>query len=253
MSSLIPIDRIRSVLAYVHDAGSLRHWRFASGECPLCGPSHFVVLRPDPFFTRCVKCKATAVTLSVTKAIQQNVTALQTKIAYEMSTYGSTHSFLKNNCAAFFCSEFFPGRKSGEYVDGILNQDAQALSFADESFHLVTSNQVFEHVPDDLAAYKECYRTLKPAGSLIFAVPLHPTASTEQVGVLRDGSIHWLGTPEFHGSRTTGPNSVPVFWRFSVNDMRNRVSRAGFSTVSLVSVTLVPSQVVPQIIIHAVK
>jgi len=250
---MISLKRVHGAFDYVRHAGPVHHWRCVSGECPHCGASHFVVLRPDPFFTRCVKCKATVVNLSVIWAVQRNVAGLQDKAAYEMSTYGSTYSFLKRSCGEFSCSEFIPGRQSGEWVDGVRNEDAQQLSFADESFDIVTSNQVFEHVPDDLAAYRECQRTLKPGGVLIFTVPLYNTAATEQVAVVRDGAIHWLSTPEFHGSRATGPNSVPVFWRFSMNDIGDRVGLCGFRAVSLLKVVMVPKQVVPQPVIYAVK
>jgi len=94
---------------------------------------------------------------------------------------------------------------------------------------------------------------LKPGGVLIFTVPLYNTAATEQVAVVRDGAIHWLSTPEFHGSRATGPNSVPVFWRFSMNDIGDRVGLCGFRAVSLLKVVMVPKQVVPQPVIYAVK
>jgi SAM-dependent methyltransferase len=170
-----------------------------------------------------------------------------------MSTYGSTYSFLKRHCSRFHCSEFIPGHKSGEWIDGILNEDCQHLSFADDSLDIITSNHVFEHVPDDLAAYRECWRTLRPGGSLSFTVPLSDAGCTVQVATLKDGAIKWLSTPEFHSSRATGPNSVPVFWRFSVNDISERVAFSGFRQVSLVKVSILPQQAVPQIVIHAVK
>jgi len=40
--------------------------------------------------------------------------ALGNKLAYEMSTYGSTYNFLKVRCPQFISSEFFPGHRSGE-------------------------------------------------------------------------------------------------------------------------------------------
>jgi ubiquinone/menaquinone biosynthesis C-methylase UbiE len=170
-----------------------------------------------------------------------------------MSSYGSTWKYLKDNCAEFHFSEYFPGHKSGEQVDGIRNEDATNLSFEDESFDIITSNQVFEHIYEDVKAYKECWRTLKHGGSLVFAVPMHDTPSTEQVAILKNEKIEWLSTPEFHSSRSTGPNSVPVFWRFSQHDIVERVSAAGFNKVSIINVVLVREQFKPQIVIHARK
>ena len=247
------LDRAYAAFSYLHGVGSPHTWRLSTAVCPNCGPSCFIVLRPEPFFIRCLKCKATAINLALITAVQQSVNDLKDKEVYEMSTYGSTYSFLKASCRVFHCSEFMPGHKSGEWINGIRNEDAQQLSFANESLDLITSNQVFEHVPDDLMAYRECWRTLRPGGALSFTVPLYETDRTVQVAMLKEGAIRWLSTPEFHASRSTGPNSVPVFWRFSVNDISKRVAAEGFSKVSLLDITLVTRQLVPQFVIHAVK
>jgi SAM-dependent methyltransferase len=49
--------------------------------------------------------------------------------------------------------------------------DACSLSFKDNFFDLIVSFDVFEHIPNDKLAVKECYRVLKPGGKLIFSVP----------------------------------------------------------------------------------
>ena len=45
-----------------------------------------------------------------------------------------------------------------------LVQDAMNLSFPDEHFDLVISNQVYEHVPDSARMFDEIHRVLKPGG-----------------------------------------------------------------------------------------
>jgi hypothetical protein len=76
---------------------------------------------------------------------------------------------------------------------------------------------------------------------------------TEQVATIENGSIRWLTTPEFHTSRRTGPNSVPVFWMFSVQDIRDRVLQANFSEVRILEIERCPSQATPSIVIRADK
>jgi SAM-dependent methyltransferase len=49
--------------------------------------------------------------------------------------------------------------------------DAQKLSFADESFDLLTASDVLEHLPDEAQALQEWRRVLKPDGILILFVP----------------------------------------------------------------------------------
>lgn len=88
---------------------------------------------------------------------------------------------------------------------------------------------------------------------MFFAVPLHETDKTEQVAVIENASIRWLTTPEFHSSRRTGPNSVAVFWRFSIHDIRDRVLQANFDEVKILEVELCRSQAIPAIVIRADK
>lgn len=49
--------------------------------------------------------------------------------------------------------------------------DAQKLSFADESFDIITASDVLEHLADAPQALREWLRVLKPGGRLIVFVP----------------------------------------------------------------------------------
>lgn len=61
---------------------------------------------------------------------------------------------------------------------GFLMADAQNVPFADGSFDWVWSLESGEHMPDKMAFLKECYRVLKPGGTLILATWCHrPTAA----------------------------------------------------------------------------
>jgi predicted SAM-dependent methyltransferase len=95
-------------------------------------------------------------------------------------------------------SEFFPGKTSGQLVNEVLNQDVQNLSFADSSIDLITSNQVFEHVPNDVLGYFECYRVLRKNCALIFSVPLYDIPKTTMLAESIDGRIQFYGEPEYH-------------------------------------------------------
>ena len=53
----------------------------------------------------------------------------------------------------------------------IIRADATALPFADRSFDLVVSMDLWEHIPDDRLAADEAFRVLKPGGRLFLAVP----------------------------------------------------------------------------------
>ena len=55
--------------------------------------------------------------------------------------------------------------------DGIRNEDLTALTFADESFDLILSFDVMQHVADSDAALRECLRCLRPGGIFLFGAP----------------------------------------------------------------------------------
>lgn len=56
---------------------------------------------------------------------------------------------------------------------GFMVANAQNVPFADESFDLIWSLESGEHMPDKVAFLQECYRVLKPGGTLIFATWCH--------------------------------------------------------------------------------
>jgi SAM-dependent methyltransferase len=54
---------------------------------------------------------------------------------------------------------------------GVVLGDAATLPFADATFDLVMSTDVWEHVDDDAAAAREAFRVCRPGGRLLVAVP----------------------------------------------------------------------------------
>ena len=122
-----------------------------------------------------------------------------------MSTYGATLSFLRKHFYHVYESEYFEGEKSGEIVYGILNQDVQETSFSDSSLDLITSNQVFEHVLNDIKGYAECFRVLRPGGALLFTVPLYDIQATEKLARLEMANLFASQNPNI----TTAVPQVP--------------------------------------------
>jgi len=247
-------NRIRSATRYLSWADPVYKWKFSRGRCPACNAGLFISLKRSDFMTRCLSCKANVVNISLIPVIKKHFgESSKNAHAYELSTYGSTLNFLNDNFGQVTVSEYMPDEERGALVEGVQNQDVQSLTFPDNTFDLVTSNSVLEHVPHDIKAYSECLRTLKPGGAMIFSVPLYDTPNTVKMAELTADGIKFLQEPEYHDSRLGGPKSALTFWRHSFRDICERVKEAGFSRVELVDVIIAPSQGLPTKVVYAIK
>jgi SAM-dependent methyltransferase len=182
---------------------------------------------------RCLTCRATAVTLSLAAVLHQLIPDLSTQKVYELSSRGPLVEFLRGKCGELTCSEYFEGVNPGEYLNGVLCQDVQQLSFADNSFDICTSTEVFEHVPDDLAGFSEIKRVLKPGGLFLFTVPLFNSPSTLERARLDDmGKVEHLLSAQYHGDPIRGHQPVLVFRDYGM-DIEQRILSQGFSRIEL--------------------
>lgn len=119
----------------------------------------------------------------------------------------------------------------GDVVDGRQHQDLRRLSFEDESFDLVLSSDVLEHVPDPYAAHREIRRVLRPGGHHVFTVPFHLTVyeDEERAKLGADGEPELLAEPIYHDDPLRPDDGVLVYTLFSL-EMLVRLSELGFRT-----------------------
>jgi SAM-dependent methyltransferase len=193
--------------------------------CNLCG---FPVLRlhPGPAGLRCVWCLSTFRHRAVGVVLGRLPLGRGAHV-YELSSRGALCRHLRRTFAHLTVSELFDDVDVGRFHNGVQCQDVQRLTYADGSFDLVTSTEVFEHVPDDGRAFAEIHRVLRPYGFLVFTVPLADAETTLERARLDNGVAVHLVQPEYHGDRLRGRGRVLAFRTYG-RDILDRLRSAGF-------------------------
>jgi len=218
------VRRLRHALEIVNPSAlAIRGFR-----CPICGPGVLVRLSRDPIGVRCLRCGASAITLSIATVLCAVRPAFRSERVYELSSRGPLFEFLRKQVTDITYSEYFDDVAPGDVRDGVPCQDVERLSFANESFDVCTSTEVFEHVPDDARGFAEIRRVLRPGGIFLFTVPLSDAEQTVERARLRNGGVEYLLPPEYHGDRIRGQGKVLVFRDYG-RDVIDRLRSAGFS------------------------
>ncbi|MEM4260462.1 MAG: class I SAM-dependent methyltransferase [Candidatus Woesearchaeota archaeon] len=107
---------------------------------------------------------------------------------------------LKNQCKKYISSHFYQDKHIGINVNGHLNEDLENQTFKDESFDLIITQDVMEHVYDPAHAFSEIARTLKNGGEHILTVPLVNKHKPTEVWAVKgkDSKPIFLKKPEYH-------------------------------------------------------
>jgi SAM-dependent methyltransferase len=129
-------------------------------------------------------------------------------------------------------SYYWPEVTPGEEQDGVRCEDLRHLTFADESFDLVISSDILEHVRGPMDAFAEIFRVLRPGARHVFTVPMiWPLPSTTQTRVDYSGpEDNHLLPPVYHGS-PTDPQGSLVYTDFGM-DLPESLRELGFETVT---------------------
>lgn len=174
---------------------------------------------------------------------QCNLNNRQRYMMYKLSDYSDKKIYMYEQVTHFFNtasqkfnnligSEYISDDiKSGEIIDNIMHQDALNLSFTDNSFDIIVSNDVFEHIPDIKKALKEAYRVLKNNGKLLVSIPFNELEYSTNIRAKFDENNHliYIETPEYHGNPMSDEGSL-VFYDYGW-DFLDMLKASGFKDV----------------------
>jgi len=122
--------------------------------------------------------------------------------------------------------------KGGEIFNGIQHENIEMLSFKDNEFDMIISNDVFEHVPNPDIAFKECCRVLKPGGEMLATIPFYDNYDFSiKRAVIKNNQIINLLAPQFHGNPLSEKGSL-VFNDFGW-DLLSTMKLSGFNEANI--------------------
>jgi SAM-dependent methyltransferase len=175
------------------------------GHCPVCGPTVFVVTGPwlrDQY--RCVHCLAKPRQRALMYTLKRRIPNWRELTIFESSPSGPASQRIAKHCRDYTPSQFFDDVPSGQVVNGVRREDLRAMTLPDASLDLVITQDVFEHVVDPAAAFREIARVLRPGGQHIFTVPIYRRPET-----LIRVATH-LVEPDYHGNPIGDGKSLVV-------------------------------------------
>ena len=196
----------------------------ANGECPICEKqvvfaASSVNLR-DTF--KCPSCRSIPrerALFSVIKTLYPSWRMLDIHESSPVRRGGSER--LRNECKNYSFSHYDPSIPPGSIHPErkYRSENLEQLTFADKSFDIFITQDVFEHVFQPAFAAEEIARVLRPGGAHILTAPLVRQNNTSRRRCKRDdhNKIVHLLEPIYHGNPMSKDGSiVTIDWGFDI-------------------------------------
>jgi SAM-dependent methyltransferase len=198
------------------------HYLEIDGYCPICEASAKFIAKGnwyrDTLFCQSCKNGSAPRERALAHVLHREIPSWREMAVHESSPMNRGISMkIRSECKNYIGSHFYPKKPFGSIVDGWRNENIESTTFEDESFDLILSLDVTEHVFNPEAMFKDIYRTLKPGGVYISTFPIrkYQVDAAIQLAKLNDnGSIEYLKSPpEYHGN-PIDENGALVTWDY---------------------------------------
>lgn len=119
--------------------------------------------------------------------------------------------------------------QGGTLIRGVRHEDVERTSFQDQTFDIVLSFDILEHVVNLDAALSEMHRILKPGGRLFVTAPtnLNAAETLTRASVNKEGIIEHYEEPEYHGN-PVDPSGGSLCFRHFGWDLLGKLGQMGF-------------------------
>ena len=118
---------------------------------------------------------------------------------HECGSGGPASRKLRREAAGYSASRYLPDVARGAVFGDVTCQDLESLTFPDESFDLVITQDVLEHVLRPEQAVAEIARVLRPGGAHVFTVPIFHGHQTVVRAIPGASGIEHILPPDYHG------------------------------------------------------
>lgn len=198
------------------------HYLEIDGYCPICeAPAKFIAkgkwYRGTLFCQTCKNGSAPR-ERALAYVLQREMPDWRNRAIHECSPMNRGISMkLRAESTNYVGSHYYPDKPFGSTVDGWQNENIEATTFPDNSFDLVLTLDVTEHVFNPGAKFRDIYRTLRAGGMYISTFPIRKWQVEPSKPLARlkdDGSIEYLkDPPEYHGNPIDGKGAL-VTWDY---------------------------------------
>lgn len=146
----------------------------------------------------CARCLSIPRFRALMRVLGERVPNWRDLDVHESSPSGAASAKMARECRRYVPTRWFADTPPGTVKDGFRCENLERQTFADGSFDLVVTQDVFEHVLDAAAAFAEIARTLRPGGAHVYTLPWHPDRPTLIRAHAEQGAVVHDLPPEFH-------------------------------------------------------
>lgn len=185
---------------------------FHSGRCPVCN-DRTIFFKTGTWLRDqylCSRCGSIPRGRALFHVLNEQFPNWRELVIHESSPGGPTFSKLSSECVNYMPTHFFPDIPHGTIHNGFRCEDLSRQTFADETFDMVITQDVIEHLLEPCAAFREIARTLRPGGVHLFTVPWYYWQETKIRARLLNNKVEYLEESQYHGNPVDAKGSLVV-------------------------------------------
>ncbi len=158
----------------------------------------------------CLFCRSIPRQRALIKVLEDEFPKWRHLRIHESSPGGASSDKIRRECMHYKPTQYLPDLTTGSYRNGQRCENLENMTFNDEIFDLVVTQDVFEHVMNPDKAFREITRILKPGGAHIFTVPYYRSKKTAVRAVETITGVKNLREPVYHANLIDEKGSLVV-------------------------------------------